>query len=505
MNILSLNVIFCIFVSAEVPRKIPAAEAMGSANYEMKQSVKPNGSTIPLPGDRKKISFGVKSKPTKENQESFGIKVARKPTATVTSPKVNGNHSGNGCSEGASTSNGDSEDADRIVLTIKDGKVYNGSLGNVKSPGKSTGPAGLVPYNDESGSSDEESSSKPNGIATSPLKRSASGGETAVPPKRPANGPTSSSEPVFDQRLNATVNVPGAYKPLDQESKFGKRENGPAKDRGSPVKRPASTNDSIFPLQINVPSSSTKVNATTSWQIMEQDAQVSPSVTSNASSTSVNSTGNGWQISGSEEARKMPLVPEAQCNGWKVTPLKGPRPNGNVNGNVNGNAGDDYANANGSGDATNYHKTMEADRPLSNGPTVSSTQPGNDNSTKVTQPAPQQNGDEGQPSLPAEPSSSKVKKAEDSLSLSSFTSLLSGCTGSTLDSDSSPYRKKDKKKKKKKKKHKKRHDEDESDGGKRNGETESQESSDESSENYVWVEKTKESIQNKEKPSNDGE
>lgn len=206
-----------------------------------------------------------------------------------------------------------SQDSGRIVLTIKQGKVYNGSLEDIREGSSHNGKQHrLVPYQDES--SDEENiNSNNNKTESDKYNKKAS---------HKAGLSASDSEPVLDKRLNATVNVPGAYRPLDQGPdplSFKKDETQYCKDGkhrygGATLKRSLSEGNSPLTVATCLPDA-TKVKSTTSWHVLDQENQVSPSIAS--STGSVNST-TDWQVSAGND-NKTPLVPEAQFVGWKVT------------------------------------------------------------------------------------------------------------------------------------------------------------------------------------------
>ena len=155
-----------------------------------------------------------------------------------------------------------------------------------------------MPYQGES--SDDE-------VENSAVKSANNGTKQAEKPTDPSpksdatRSPVKSGEPVLDSRLQTTLTVPGAYKSLDQgeprsfsKEKAQERAESPVKHRssaGSPVKR------GLVPLSVSCPLTPTsKLNATTPWQVLDADAQMSPSLASGSSCNSVNST-TEWQVS----------------------------------------------------------------------------------------------------------------------------------------------------------------------------------------------------------------
>lgn len=229
----------------------------------------------------------------------------------------------------------------RIVLQIKNNQVLYNSVVDSKKPScsnsngaSSQAATPLVPYNDEGSSdSDQDAAAKSKG-KVSPVGKNEKEKEEYPPKVNGSHSPKRKekiAEPVLDEKLNATMTVPGSYTSLGKD--FLSRSttvNGNGTYRklpSSPVKKSFSDTS---PLNVNVSSAhGTKVNATSLWHVMDQDAMVSPSLASGSSSASFSST-TDWQISNKSEKRPQPLVPEAQSYGWTITPTKGEKP---VNGN----------------------------------------------------------------------------------------------------------------------------------------------------------------------------
>ena len=246
--------------------------------------------SIPLPRQREKVSFGIKT---------HSEKIASQSTST---------------------------DKPRIVMHIKHGKVFTvetPSSGAVKGKENKLKNK-LVPYNDESDSEDQENDA---GAANSvgQNKGNGEGNETATAQSSVSAPSMSSSKTnsidkkgvVMDKNLNATLHVPGSSTPLDKISEKGEgrgdiKAPGHFKGPFSPIKMPS---DGLLTL-VTSPSH-TRLNATNrSWHILEPDVR-SPSLASESSNTSINSTTN-WEISEKSSPRKQLLLPESQRAGWVV-------------------------------------------------------------------------------------------------------------------------------------------------------------------------------------------
>ena len=252
----------------------------------------PKPTAIPLPAQRDKVSFGI---------------VKPKPAENAASEKT----------------------PPRIVMHIKNGKVFFPGEGKEETGQRkvngSDGKAKLVPYNDDSSNSEEEE--------TLVIRPPVPNNHAAASTKVKTNGGV-----VFDKRLNATTVVPGSYKPLDTgdqpDATMQKpRESSPVKHSASsrftsPLRRSVSDSLSV----VTNSGSQHRVNATTSWHVLDQEAAISPSLASGSSNTSMNST-TEWQVTPGPEKRTKSVLPDAKCNGWTVTPVKD-------NGHSKGPAGD---------------------------------------------------------------------------------------------------------------------------------------------------------------------
>lgn len=294
--------------------------------------VTPRAAPTCIPVVRDKVKFDLK-KPSLQSDTSLGVKVFPSANRPNKDPTLLGKSTDSVDQKpGASSiSHSDSIQKEqtsnpRIVLQIKNNQVLYNSVVDSKKPTNgsssssiaSKGPTRLVPYNDE-GSSDSDMDNVTESSSQIVLPPAPKADKAESPQKVNGNHSPKKkekpTEPVLDEKLNTTLTVPGSYGPLDKDFS---RMNLPKKLPGSPVKR--SFSDSGF-LNVNV-SSNSKVNATSSWHVMEQDAMVSPSLASESSSASVNST-TDWHVFNKAEKRPQQIVPEAQNFGWKITPTKG--------------------------------------------------------------------------------------------------------------------------------------------------------------------------------------
>ena len=228
----------------------------------------------------------------------------------------------------------------KIVMRISNGKV---SYSSVDNPGEKIvtdqAPKKLVAYDDDDDDDDSSSSDKDakpviNGINTLQQKINGSGSTEDVPkpklptipkltspkpkpelkPELPKPDKDASFEPVLDNRLTTTTQVPGSYGPLDK-SPIKQSSEVCSRDVHQKLKKSHSMDTT---LSVRITSPPELVRATTpNWHINDQDAQ-SPSVAS--SNGSVNSTTGSWHIHEQNEKRRLNLLAEAQHQGWVVTP-----------------------------------------------------------------------------------------------------------------------------------------------------------------------------------------
>ena len=208
----------------------------------------------------------------------------------------------------------------RIVMHIKKGKVSYSSVSDKQSPvaaattpndvnkTASTGSRALVPYNDDDDDSDtvpdkaveankqKESPSKHKESSNNHKEKKLEGEKKTADVKK-----SKTFEPVFDKRLNATMALPGAYGSLDREVSWTGHEGKPLKNGDATALKVAQDDAAKLKhmidhrLTVQVDSPSSKVNATTHWDIQQQDAETPSSVGSCSSSGSINST-TKWQV-----------------------------------------------------------------------------------------------------------------------------------------------------------------------------------------------------------------
>ena len=207
----------------------------------------------------------------------------------------------------------------RIVMHIKKGKVSYSSLSDKQSPvmattpndvnkTASTGSRALVPYNDDDDDSDtvpdkavaannlKESSSKHKESSNNHKEKKHESEKKTVDVKK-----STTFEPVFDKRLNATMALPGAYGSLDREVSRTGHDGKPLKNGDATALKVAQDDAAKLKhmidhrLTVQVDSPSSKVNATTHWDIQQQDAETPSSVGSCSSTGSINST-TKWQV-----------------------------------------------------------------------------------------------------------------------------------------------------------------------------------------------------------------
>ena len=183
----------------------------------------------------------------------------------------------------------------QIVMHIKSGKVVSlsptkkdkGVEGNLSSPSK------LVPYGDESDSEEDVGVSVKIAKKTEHLKQKG----TEDQEQKMAKKSTGVTTPAMKSKEIHTDRV----------------LNSPPKRFGT-LRRSLSADG---PLTVNV--NTHKLNATPGpWHVSDNSVNQSPSLASDCSNNSVNST-TEWNVMDSKEAPKTPVLPEAQYPGWTVT------------------------------------------------------------------------------------------------------------------------------------------------------------------------------------------
>lgn len=229
---------------------------------------------IPSPANREKVTFGIKPK-------QF--------------PKPQDHHK---------------DEKPRIVMQIKNGKVTTFE----KSP---NGKSKLVPYDGESDSDNDTghgTGKKTNGSVKTSHEDQNKAGNGNMSKMRNGSGI------VFDQKLNATTSVPGNVHLLETSLKEDRMTNGKKHGR---ERTPDRKNGSQYEARHGLENSltcvtSSKVNATSSWHVLNQDNILSPSRGSNSSKDSTNST-TGWKIKEMKENHLFPKTSDYQHVGWKIS------------------------------------------------------------------------------------------------------------------------------------------------------------------------------------------
>ena len=189
----------------------------------------------------------------------------------------------------------------RIVMHIKSGKVVSLSPTKKDKSAEVTSPSKLVPYGDESDSEEDV------GVTVKNVKKNGDLKQKEIEAR-------SNDEPKM-VKSPEVKKFPGVAVPSmkSKEIHTDKVLNTPPKRYGT-LKRSLSADG---PLTVNV--NTHKVNATPGpWHVSDNNVAQSPSLASDCSNNSVNST-TEWNVVDSKEAPKTPVLPEAQCPGWTVT------------------------------------------------------------------------------------------------------------------------------------------------------------------------------------------
>lgn len=235
------------------------------------------------------------------------------------------------------------EDKPRIVMHIKNGKVTtfekspNGKSKIVKDLDNGKSKSLLVPYGDDSDSDLENTpsaaKSKKTDVKSSPKREDKGLGFPLFTQKNIRRHLDDSV--IFDKKLNATTSVPGNSNLLDTKGSGDSRNHrldglnlmvSPSKDltlqlndRSAfiPGKKVLGDNPIISCVTNILSAGGSKVNSTTNWQVFNQESAQSPSVGSSSSRDSVNST-TEWTVTGNKEVNVYPKVPERQFPGWIV-------------------------------------------------------------------------------------------------------------------------------------------------------------------------------------------
>ncbi|XP_033734975.1 ubiquitin carboxyl-terminal hydrolase 36-like [Pecten maximus] len=293
----------CSDVGASVARKNNSSSSLSSST-QVQKSTSTQSLSTPLPDKRDRVAFGIKPQTSVKQQ---------------------------------------TEDKPRIVMQIKNGKVTtfekspNGKSKIVKDSDQMKSL--LVPYGDDSESDSENTNSITKGKKTetksSSIKKDIKKIGLPLFSQKNIGRHLDDSAVVFDKKLNATTSVPGNANLLDTKGHGDSKNHrldglnlmvSPTKDLTlqfseksafSPGKRILGDNPGITCVTNLVPAGSSKVNSTTNWQVFNQDSAPSPSVGSSSSRDSVNST-TEWTVMGNKDMAVYPKVPERQFPGWKV-------------------------------------------------------------------------------------------------------------------------------------------------------------------------------------------
>ena len=238
----------------------------------------------------------------------------------------------------------DKPEKPRIVMQIKNGKVTTFE----KSPNGKSKIVGdseklkskLVPYGDDSESDTENAGihRQKNGSPSKILQQTPSKFPQQAPNKIPLQTTNDkknkeSVDVIFDKKLNTTTSVPGNANLLDSSLR-GKNDHTFSPNRRidglnlmghkpkvSPQKLVDKTKsfcDASGILCVSANTSKLKANSTDSkWHVISQECAPSPSIGSNSSKDSVNSTSE-WHVKDDAETPVFPKVPDRQCPGWKI-------------------------------------------------------------------------------------------------------------------------------------------------------------------------------------------
>ena len=274
-------------------------------------TVAPKPSIIPNVAKRDKISFGIKPK---ENGTKLSVAGDSQPRIVLTIKKDKKGYK----------SVSDSPQAKLVAANVKTVRTEVNKSSNISKLSQK-----LVPYNGETSdsetgneSSEEMQLGERNGSQNDEKKRigkspSPSGAKMKHRP---------SFEPVLDEKLNTTTVVPGSYGPLNKC--VGPY---PVQKKKSTVETSCQTNASRASqkslsengLSVVTNDTGSHINATTPmWSVLEADLQVSPSVASasGSSNTSLNST-TEWKIENCKKQNFRVFTPlgDNKPPGWKVT------------------------------------------------------------------------------------------------------------------------------------------------------------------------------------------
>lgn len=282
-----------------------------------------------LPSNREKITFDFKLANCHHAQSST--------SKMNLSPGNTSGNSGRSCSSVVDTSQQPKHP--RIVMQIKNGKVYNypqqTSTSGVKSvscvntppviPSVSCGAPGvgstvscLVPYAPDSSEDSDQDSGRTGNHVRSPGRPSNKVSSKCLLELRE----WSNTKVKLDPQLNATTQLPGLPKSKlvddkegDSKDCNGSQSSSSLSTCGNFVKKQSLTSDGQLMVLTNCGTAGGKINATSPWVVLDSNQQ-SPSVASEGSNTSVNSTSE-WTVHDDKDATASKV--ERQYPKWTVT------------------------------------------------------------------------------------------------------------------------------------------------------------------------------------------
>ena len=248
-----------------VGQKSPVSNTVPAETGKFTSSM-PQASKILPASQRERVSFGIKL-PHQQQQQPSGIE-AGKP---------------------------------RIVMHIKSGKVVSLSPTKAEKTGKPdvSSPSKLVPYGDESDSEDDPGTALKDGQKNRDIMSKCS--------------EVTDKQKMKKDELDSLKKTHTTPIMKSKEIHTDRVLNSPPKKQGT-LRRSLSADG---PLTVNT-STHHKLNATPGpWQVSDNSVAQSPSLASDCSNNSVNST-TEWNVMDKKEVPKTPVLPEAQYPGWTV-------------------------------------------------------------------------------------------------------------------------------------------------------------------------------------------
>ncbi|XP_064637995.1 ubiquitin carboxyl-terminal hydrolase 36-like isoform X2 [Lineus longissimus] len=356
-----------------VSRK-PSATVTGPTKLIGPQKPPNAPTTIPLPNKRDKVSFGIR--PIHSTPQSSSSHIESQKPRIVMHIKKNGHSYAvenkaekivNGIGKkgsglvpyGEESSDSEHENRSTVVNHKKPEdkskqftkQTTESNVSEIMSPSlskekksvevsaknftRTNGPTISLKKNTVGGTSPEKKSFS--GV-TSPVYQSSSGGAS---PDKKSNGGTSPVKkssggtiPVKNSKSEPTL-VPSRDLTAELKSSACLASLNLNSGSVSPTKAALSSAKTFGPLQRSISDSHlsvqttlpAKINATTPWNVQFKDSAISPSLGSESSNTSINSTTGEWKVQDSGKAQEFgPHV----AAGWTVTKNGGPLENGHV-------------------------------------------------------------------------------------------------------------------------------------------------------------------------------